>query len=78
MDFRDWSSAQPAPVNCLRPARWKKEYTFHGKVEKVDTAGKTLMVNGEKVDGWMGAMTMSYSVDKPDALKDIKVEISHG
>ncbi len=51
----------------------KKEYTFHGKVEKVDPAGKTLTVNGEKVDGWMGAMTMSYSVDKPDALKDIKI-----
>jgi len=51
----------------------KKEYTFHGKVEKVDPAGKTLTVNGEKVDGWMGAMTMSYSVDKPDALKNIKV-----
>ena len=51
----------------------KKEHTFHGKVEKVDAKGKTLTVNGEKVDGWMGAMTMNYSIDKEDAIKSIKV-----
>jgi Cu/Ag efflux protein CusF len=50
----------------------KKEHTFRGKVEKVDLQGKTLTVNGEKVDGWMGAMTMNYSVDKEEALKNIK------
>ena len=51
----------------------KKEHTFRGKVEKVDAKGKTLTVNGEKVDGWMGAMAMNYSVDKEDAIKSIKV-----
>jgi hypothetical protein len=48
-----------------------KSYTFHGKVTAVTEKGLT--VNGEKVEGWMDAMTMNYPVDKPDALKMIKV-----
>ena len=51
----------------------KKEFTFHGKVEKVDTKDKTLTVNGEKVEGWMDSMSMTYAVDKEDVLKNIKV-----
>lgn len=50
----------------------KKEYTFRGKVEKVDARAKKLTVNGEKVDGWMAAMTMNYAVDKEDVLKKVK------
>ena len=45
--------------------------TFHGKVEAVTDKGLT--VNGEKLEGWMDAMTMSYPVDKPDVLKKVKV-----
>src|SRR5579872_3965558 len=48
-----------------------KGRTFHGKVEAVTDKGLT--VNGEKVQGWMDAMTMSYPVDKPEVLKKIKV-----
>ena len=48
-----------------------KGMTFHGKVEAVTDKGLT--VNGEKVEGWMDAMTMSYPVDKPEVLKKIKV-----
>lgn len=47
-----------------------KSYTFHGKVEAVTDKGLT--VNGEKVEGWMDAMTMTYPVDKPDVLKMVK------
>jgi Cu/Ag efflux protein CusF len=47
-----------------------KPMTFHGKVEAVTDKGLT--VNGEKVDGWMDAMTMSYPVDKPEVLKKVK------
>ena len=49
----------------------KKSYTFHGKVEAVTDKG--LKVNGEKVEGWMEAMTMTYPVDKPEVLKMVKV-----
>jgi Cu/Ag efflux protein CusF len=54
-------------------AAGKKEYTFRGKVEKIDVNSKTMTVNGQKVEGWMGAMTMSYMPDKADVLKNLKV-----
>jgi len=56
---------------CLgQNAPAKKSYTFHGKVEAVNADGLT--VNGEKVEGWMDAMTMKYKVDDPKVLKKIK------
>jgi len=51
----------------------KKEHQFRGKVEGIDAKAKTLTVNGEKVDGWMAAMTMNYKVDKEDVLKKVKI-----
>lgn len=51
----------------------KKEHTFRGKVEKIDTKAKMLTVNGENVEGWMAAMTMSYAVDKADVINKVKV-----
>ena len=48
----------------------KKSYTFHGKVESVSADGLT--VNGDKVEGWMDAMTMKYKVDDPKILKKVK------
>jgi Cu/Ag efflux protein CusF len=53
--------------------RGKKEFSFKGKIEKVNADAKSLSVNGEKVDGWMSAMTMTYKVDKPEILKTLKV-----
>jgi Cu/Ag efflux protein CusF len=44
--------------------------TFHGKVE---AHAKGLTVNGEKLEGWMDAMTITYPVDKPEVLKKVKV-----
>lgn len=48
-----------------------KSYTFRGKVEAITDKGLT--VNGEKVEGWMDAMKMTYLVDKPEVLKMVKV-----
>ena len=50
----------------------KKEYTFHGKVVSVDKNAKALSVNGEKVEGWMDAMTMNYRVDDPSIFDKVK------
>ena len=50
----------------------KKQYVFHGKVEKVDANAKRLTVANDKVEGWMGAMTMAYKVDKEEVLKTLK------
>ena len=52
----------------------RKSFTFRGKVEQVNTTAKRLVINGENIEGWMGAMTMAYTVDKPeDILTRVKV-----
>jgi protein SCO1/2 len=57
---------------CYGQAPSKKTYTFHGKVEAVNDSAGSLTVNGEKVEGWMDAMTMNYKVDDPSVLKKLK------
>ena len=47
---------------CLGQASGKKAMTFQGKVEGVNVADSSLKVNGESVEGWMGAMTMEYPI----------------
>jgi Cu/Ag efflux protein CusF len=60
------------PVMQAQP-KGKKEYTFKGKVERIDTSAKKLVVANEKIDGWMEAMTMGYAVDKADdVIKRVK------
>jgi Cu/Ag efflux protein CusF len=59
--------------NKNAPAGAKKEHTFRGKVEKIDVNAKTFTVNGQRVEGWMDAMTMVYVPDKEDVLKRVKV-----
>ena len=51
----------------------KKSFTFHGKVESLDAASKSMTVNGDKVEGWMDAMSMKYAVDNADVFKTAKV-----
>jgi Cu/Ag efflux protein CusF len=56
---------------CLGQApAGKKTFKFHGKVESVSADGLT--VSGDKVEGWMDAMTMKYKVDDPKVLKTVK------
>ena len=50
----------------------KKEFAFKGTVEKVDPAAKSILVKNENIPGWMGSMTMPYTVDKPEVLKTVK------
>ena len=56
---------------CLAQTAAKKSFKFHGKVTAVASDGLT--VNGDKVEGWMDAMTMKYKVDDPAVLKKVKV-----
>jgi Cu/Ag efflux protein CusF len=50
----------------------RREHAFHGKVEHVDANAKTLTVDGDSVEGWMRAMTMTYRVDQLDVLAQVK------
>jgi Cu/Ag efflux protein CusF len=59
-----------AAASLAQAPAGKKSFTFHGKVESVAADGLT--VNGEKVEGWMDAMTMKYKVDDPKVLKQVK------
>ena len=49
-----------------------KSFAFRGKVESVDKAAKRLSVTNEPIEGWMGAMTMGYSVDNEEVLNRVK------
>ena len=49
-----------------------KSYVFHGKVEALNAAEASVRVNGDKVEGWMDAMTMNYKIDDPRVLKNIQ------
>ena len=75
MDRRTFTSAAMlGPLAGLLHAQGaKKSFTFHGKVESIDAPSKSMTVNGEKVEGWMDAMSMKYQVDNADVFKTVKV-----
>jgi cobalt-zinc-cadmium efflux system outer membrane protein len=50
----------------------KKTITLRGTVEQVNAASKRLSVANEPIEGGMGAMTMTYSVDKDDIFSRVK------
>ena len=68
------SAAMLTPLAALLHAQGaKKSFTFHGKVESIDAASKSMTVDGDKVGGWMDAMSMKYTVDNADVFKTVKV-----
>lgn len=68
------SAAMLAPLAELLHAQGaKKSFTFHGKVQSIDAPSKSMTIDGDKVDGWMEAMSMKYQVDNADVFKTVKV-----
>jgi Cu/Ag efflux protein CusF len=68
------SAAMLGPLAGLLHAQGaKKSFTFHGKVESIDAPSKSMTVDGDKVEGWMDAMSMKYQVDNADVFKTVKV-----
>lgn len=60
-------------LTVAAPAQTKgKAHKLHGKIEAVKTADKKVTVNHDKIDNYMGAMTMDYKVADPAILKKLK------
>jgi Cu/Ag efflux protein CusF len=47
-----------APV----PAEEVKHYTIHGQIVRLDAKDKLATIKHQKIEGWMGAMTMDFPV----------------
>ena len=45
---------------------------MRGVVVKIDPESKAAVIAGEKIDGWMEAMTMEYPVKDPSDLMRLK------
>ena len=72
-----WAGALATAVCLFAPFSYgqeapRKAYDFRGKVTQVDTGTRRLTVANEPIEGWMGAMTMGYAVDKDDVLNQVK------
>jgi Cu/Ag efflux protein CusF len=50
----------------------KKKYTLHGKIEAVKGSEQKVTVKHDKIEGYMGAMTMDYKVDDGAMLNQLK------
>src|SRR4051794_20679545 len=66
------ATAVVAPLSALLRAQGKKSFSFRGKVQSLDASSKSMTVDGEKVEGWMDAMSMKYQVDNADAFQTVK------
>ena len=63
-----------APVSAQQAQQAaKKSYPFRGRVTQINPSSKRLTVDGERVEGWMEAMTMGYPVDNDDVFTRVKV-----
>ena len=54
------------------PPAGAQEFAFTGTVQGVDARARTIAVLNDEVPGWMGSMTMTYSVDRPAVLETLE------
>jgi Cu/Ag efflux protein CusF len=50
----------------------KKSYTLHGTIQAVKGGEQKVTVKHDKIEGYMGAMTMDYKVADADMLQKLK------
>src|SRR6266699_639046 len=49
------------------------EYQMRGEVVSLDPAGQLATVKHDKIEGWMGAMTMEYPIKDKQEFTKLKV-----
>ncbi len=49
-----------------------KEYQLRGEVVRLDPQHKIAVIKGDKIEGWMEAMTMEYPVKAPSEFEKLK------
>lgn len=62
---------QESPQVAQTPAN-AKVYHLHGRVLSIDQANSSLMIDGDEVPGFMGAMAMPYPVRNKDEMTKVK------
>jgi Cu/Ag efflux protein CusF len=55
-----------ALAGCHAKTPAGKRYPLQGEIKAIDTTSQTATIDGEKIEGWMEAMTMEYPV-KPES-----------
>lgn len=60
-------------LGCAKTPPPAKEYVLKGEVIKLDATGQLVSVKGEKIEGWMEAMTMDYPVRDKTVFEKLKV-----
>ena len=71
--FDQIMAMMPNETQRAEAARKPRGYSLVGRVQAVSESTGKVTVNHGIVEGWMGAMTMAYSVDVPVSLQGIKV-----
>jgi Cu/Ag efflux protein CusF len=52
---------------CHRePSPQVKHYSMHGQIIRLDEKDKLATIKHDKIEGWMGAMTMDYPIKEKD------------
>ena len=58
-------------ASCGKSPEPVKEYQLKGEVLAIDPGTHTAKIKGEKIEGWMEAMTMDYPVKDDAQLKKL-------
>ncbi len=61
IDRRWFLTTMALLAGCAKPAP-EKRYTLHGDVVGLDPKSQLATIKGDKIEGWMDAMTMEYPV----------------
>jgi protein SCO1 len=72
IDRRAFLAAAAFLTACAKPAPQEKHYKLTGDVVSVDPKGRQANIKGDKIEGWMEAMTMEYPIKDPSELAKLK------